>query len=141
MPSSVVAVAGGALRLDLAAVLDAVSATWPDSTIAGVSGRLAEVSAGQITVRAGDEPVALIEVDVAGEALDVDWRTPGTLAHVVSVITRLPGFADGSSVVLADWAGALVELRPGMTARDLLAVRGDLPSRGRPRADEGERGR
>ncbi len=127
MPNSVVAVADGDFRFDPSAVFDVVRAAWPRSTFAGgVSGRLSEVSAGQITVLDGEELVALVEVDVAGgEALDVDWRTPETLAQVVSVITSLPGFAGDSSVVLTDWADTLVELRPpGTTARDLLAARG-----------------
>lgn len=123
---SVVAVADGDFRFDPSVVFDGVCATWPRSTFAGVSGRLSEVSAGQITVREGEELVALVEVDVAGEALDVDWRTPETLAQVVSVITSLPGVAGGSSVVLTDWADTLVELRPGTTARDLRAARDDV---------------
>jgi hypothetical protein len=126
MPHSVVAVADGDFRFDPSAVFDVVRAAWPRSTFAGVSGRLSEVSAGQITVLDGEELVALVEVDVAGEALDVDWRTPATLAQVVSVIISFPGFAGDSSVVLTDWADTLVELRPGMTARDLLAARGDV---------------
>ncbi|WP_087507979.1 hypothetical protein [Cellulomonas iranensis] len=126
MPNSVVVVADGDFRFDPSAVFDVVGAAWPRSTFAGVSGRLSEVSAGQITVREGEELLALVEVDVAGEALDVDWRTPETLAQVVSLITGLPGFAGGSSVVLADWTDTLIELWPGMTARDLLAARGDV---------------
>jgi hypothetical protein len=86
MPNSVVVVADGDFRFDPSAVFDVVGAAWPRSTFAGVSGRLSEVSAGQITVREGEELVALVEVDVAGggarrRLADAGDARAGRLAH------------------------------------------------------------
>ncbi|MBO0898644.1 hypothetical protein J1G43_01525 [Cellulomonas sp. zg-ZUI22] len=122
MPNSIVAVADGEFRFDPSVVFDTLRAVWPDTTFNAVSGRLATVSAGQVVVNDGE---ALVAVDVAGQALDIDWRAPEVLAEVVSVITSIPGFAAGSTVILADWAWVLPILHEGMSADDLLTIRRD----------------
>ena len=66
---------------------------------------------------------ALVEVTASGQGIDVDWRDPATLAQVVSAITTIPGFAAGSTVILADWAWVLPILHQGMSADDLLVIR------------------
>lgn len=120
MPNSIVAVVDGEFRFDPSVVFDTLRAVWPDTTFNAVSGRLATVSAGQVVVNDGE---ALVEVDVAGQGIDVDWRDPATLAQVVSVITSIPGFGAGSTVILADWAWVLPILHEGMTADELLTIR------------------
>ncbi|MCC2335047.1 hypothetical protein [Cellulomonas wangsupingiae] len=122
MPNSIVAVADGEFRFDPSVVFDTLRAVWPATTFNAASGRVATVSAGQIVVNDGE---ALVEVTVAGQGLDIDWRAPEVLAEVVSVITSIPGFAAGSTVILADWAWVLPILHEGMSADDLLTIRRD----------------
>ncbi len=125
MPSSVVAVIEGEFRFDPAATSEALARAWPGSSFAAATGRLAALSAGQVAVRDGDALLALVEIDVVGETLDIDWTALEALARVVSVVTGLPRFGVDSSVVLADWANTVAELRPSMSAEALLTIRGD----------------
>jgi len=125
MPDSTIAVVDGAFRFEPSVVLEILRSRWPESTFVGATGRLAEVSSGQITVFERGDPIALVELDVEDEALDIDWRAPEVLAEVVSVITSIPGFAAGSTVILSDWGWVLPILHEGMSADDLLTIRRD----------------
>ena len=122
MPNSVVAVAEGEFRFDPSVVFDTLRTVWPDTTFTAASGRAATVSSGQIVVNDGE---AIVEVTASGQGIDIDWQVPEALAEVVSVITSIPGFAAGSTVILADWAWVLPILHEGMSADDLLAIRRD----------------
>ena len=125
MPNSIIAVVDGTFRFESSVVFDTLRTRWPDSTFVEATGRVAEVSSGQITVFERAEPIALVGLDIEGEGIDVDWRAPEVLADVVSVIASIPGFAAGSTVILSDWAWVLPILHEGMSAEDLLTIRRD----------------
>jgi hypothetical protein len=125
VPNSIIAVVDGAFRFESSVVFDTLRSRWPDSTFVKATGRVAEVSSGQITVFEREDPIALVGLDIEGEGIDVDWRAPEVLAEVVSVIASIPGFAAGSTVILADWAWVLPILHEGMSADDLLTIRRD----------------
>jgi len=122
MPNSIVAVVDGEFQFDPSVVFDTLRAVWPDTTFTAASGRVATVSAGQIVVNDGE---ALAEVTASGRGIDIDWRASEFLAEVVSAITSIPGFAAGSTVILADWAWVLPILHEGMSADELLTIRRD----------------
>lgn len=59
MPDSTIAVVDGAFRFEPSVVLEILRSRWPESTFVGATGRLAEVSSGQITVFEREDPIAL----------------------------------------------------------------------------------
>ena len=122
MPNSVVAVVDGEFRFHPSVVFEALRAVWPTSTFSAPRGRVAAVSTGQMVVSDGD---VLVEVTASRQGIDIDWRDPATLAQVVSMITSIPGFGAGSTVILADWAWVLPILHEGMSAEELLTIRRD----------------
>jgi hypothetical protein len=118
------AVPDGEFRFDAEAVTRALSARWPHATFTPATGRLAALSAGQINVNDGAAPLALVEVDIEGQSLGVDWTGLNILAAIVAVVTDVPGFPDDGSVILSDWAPDIVPLTPHMSQGEVSALRG-----------------
>ncbi|GCE77094.1 hypothetical protein [Cellulomonas biazotea] len=124
MPDSLIAVRDGGFRFDTHAVTHALSARWPRATFTAATGRLAALSAGQFDVNDGAAPFALVEVDIEGQSLGIDWTGPDILAAIVAVVTGVSGFPDDGSVVLSDWALDVVPLAPHMSQDEVTALRG-----------------
>ena len=123
MPDSLIAVPQGDYRFDVELVTRTLTATWPRTTFAPAAGRIAALSAGQIDINDGGAPLALVDVDIDGLSLGIDWTGLEILAAVVSVVTSVPGFPDDGTVLLSDWAPDVVALRPRMSPEEVSALR------------------
>ena len=123
MPDSLIAVPEGPYRFDAETVTRALAAVWRETSFARATGRIAALSAGQISVEVDGVPVALVEVDVDGLSLGVDWTSMEVLATLVSVVTAVPGFPGDGTVILSDWAPDVVPLTPHMSPDEVSALR------------------
>lgn len=122
MADSLIAVPDGEYRFDADEVTRVLAAMWPETTFTPAAGRVATLSAGRIDVSHEGSTVALIEVDIDGLSLDIQWWDPDVLARTVAAVTGIKGLPDDGSVVLSDWAPDVVALRPAMTAADVHAL-------------------
>ena len=123
MPDSLIAVPDGDFRFEAEVVARTLSARWPRATFTAATGRLAALSAGQINVNDGAAPLALVEVDIEGQSLGIDWTGMDILAAIVAVLTDVPGFPDDGSVILSDWALDIVPLTPHMSPDEVSSLR------------------
>lgn len=122
MADSLIAVPDGPYRFDAQEVTRALAAVWPDTTFIPAAGRVAALSAGRIDISHDGTTVALIEVDIDGLSLDIQWWDPDAFARTVAAVTGIQGLPDDGSVVLSDWAPDIVALRPAMTTEEIRAL-------------------
>lgn len=118
---ALIAAAEGEYTFDLDALVTEALATWPLSRFARYDGRLATLAVGQLQLfdENGDD-VLLVDLLTGGCGLDLE-RSEVAGAEFIAWLTHRDDFPDGP-VVLFNWSQDFLQLRPGMSAEELLAA-------------------